>query len=465
MKNRNFSEWFNEILEKAGILDIRYPVKGLYVWLPYGMKLRENVIKIIKEILEKRGHEEVLFPLLIPENYLRKESEHIRGFEEQVYWVTKGGSKELSVKLALRPTSETAIYPMVSLWIRSHKDLPLKIYQIVNVFRYETKHTRPLIRLREITTFKEAHTFHSNPEEAEEQVKEAINIYKEFFDRLAIPYVINERPDWDKFPGAVYTIAFDTLFPDGRSLQIATIHNLGQNFSKPFNIKYEKVDGSYEYVYQTCYGISDRVIATVIAIHGDDNGLILLPEISPYQIVIIPIIYKEIKEEVLRKANELYKILNEYFRVYIDLREDETPGSKYYYWEMKGVPIRIEIGPKDLKENVVTIFRRDERKRVRIKEEELIEYIKRLFNDIYKNLREKAWKNFRERILEARDINELKEGYMYEIFLCGKDSCGKYIEEKTGLRVLGRAVDKKGDGYCIVCKEKNSEIYRVAKSY
>ncbi len=465
MKRENFSEWFNQILEKAGILDIRYPVKGLYVWLPYGMKIRECVIKIIKEILENHGHEEVLFPLLIPEDFLRKESEHIRGFEEQVYWVTRGGSKELNVKLALRPTSETAIYPIVSLWIKSHKDLPLKIYQIVNVFRYETKHTRPLIRLREITTFKEAHTFHRTFEEAEAQVKEAIEIYKKFFDRIAIPYLINKRPDWDKFPGAIYTIAFDTIFPDGKSLQIATIHNLGQNFSKPFNIKYEKVDGNFEYVYQTCYGISDRVIASIIAIHGDDRGLILLPEISPYQIVIIPIIYKESRQKVLNKAWKIYNLLKEKYKIYIDLREDETPGSKFYYWEMKGIPIRIEIGPRDVDEGVVTIFRRDKMERIKVRDEDLENTLKDMMNDIYKNLRERAWKFLEENVVRIFRIEDIREGYINEISLCGKDSCGRYIEEKTGLRVLGEAIEKKEDGYCLVCKERTDKIYRVAKSY
>lgn len=415
--------------------------------------------------MEAHGHEEVLFPLLIPENLLRKESEHIKGFEEQVYWVTKGGDKELNVKLALRPTSETAIYPIVALWIKSHKDLPLKIYQVVNVFRYETKHTRPLIRLREITTFKEAHTFHKSMEEAEEQVKEAIEIYKKFFDKLAIPYMINRRPDWDKFPGALYTIAFDTIFPDGRTLQIATIHNLGQNFSKPFDIKFEKIDGSFDHVYQTCYGISDRVVASVIAIHGDKDGLVLLPDISPYQIVIVPIIYKDSKKIVLENSMEIYKRLSKKYRVYIDLREDETPGSKFYYWEMKGIPLRIEIGPKDIKENVVTIFRRDTKERLKVENDSIEKFINDLFNDIYNNLRSKAWKRFEEKIVRIYSLNDIKSGCVNEINLCGKDSCGKYLEDKTGLRVLGEAIDKKEHGSCIVCKELTDKIYRIAKSY
>ncbi|RLG56449.1 MAG: proline--tRNA ligase, partial [Candidatus Hydrothermarchaeota archaeon] len=244
-----FSEWYNDIIEKAEILDVRYPVKGLYVWYPYGFKIREHVMEIIRKLLDEKGHEEVLFPLLIPEHEFRKEAKHIKGFEDEVYWVTHGGLEPLEVKLALRPTSETAMYPIFKLWIRSHADMPLKVYQIVNTFRYETKHTRPLIRLREITTFKEAHTAHATWEDAEHQVKEAIEIYKKFFDTLGIPYMISRRPDWDKFPGAEYTMAFDTIFPDGRTLQIGTVHNLGQNFSKTFEITFENINGVQEYAY------------------------------------------------------------------------------------------------------------------------------------------------------------------------------------------------------------------------
>ncbi|MBU4607658.1 MAG: proline--tRNA ligase, partial [Methanobacterium sp.] len=222
----NFSEWFHDILEEAEIIDSRYPVKGMHVWLPHGFQLRKEILNILKNILD-RDHEEVLFPLLIPEGELAKEGIHVKGFEDEVYWITHGGLTELNQKLALRPTSETAMYPMFALWVRSHTDLPLKVYQTVNTFRYETKHTRPLIRVREITTFTEAHTVHSTRSEAEEQVEKAIEIYKEYFDTLALPYVITRRPVWDKFPGADYTMAFDTIMPDGKSLQIGTVHNLG----------------------------------------------------------------------------------------------------------------------------------------------------------------------------------------------------------------------------------------------
>ena len=226
----DFSEWFHDILEEAEIIDMRYPVKGMHVWLPQGFKIRKYTLNILRNILDE-DHEEVLFPLLIPEDELAKEAIHVKGFEDEVYWVTHGGLTKLNKKLALRPTSETAMYPMFSLWVRSHSDLPMKFYQVVNTFRYETKHTRPLIRVREITTFIEAHTVHINKEDTENQVNRAIEIYKMFFDSLGIPYVITTRPEWDKFPGADYTVAFDTLLNDGKTLQIGTVHNLGQTFA------------------------------------------------------------------------------------------------------------------------------------------------------------------------------------------------------------------------------------------
>ena len=219
----NFSKWFHNILEEAEIIDSRYPIKGMSVWLPKGFKIRKYVLEELRSLLDI-DHDETLFPLLVPEDELAKEGIHVKGFEDEVYWVTHGGSKELNKKLAIRPTSETAIYPMFALWIRSHIDLPIKVYQVVNTFRYETKHTRPLIRVREITTFKEANTIHATKEEADKQVEDAISIYSALFDKLCVPYIISKRPSWDKFPGADYTMAFDTFFPDGKTLQIGTVH-------------------------------------------------------------------------------------------------------------------------------------------------------------------------------------------------------------------------------------------------
>ncbi len=386
----NFSEWYGNILERAEIYDLRYPIKGCGIYLPYGFKIRRYAFEIIRNMLDETEHDEALFPMLIPEDLLAKEGEHIKGFEDEVYWVTHGGTTPLDVKLALRPTSETPIYHMMKLWIKVHTDLPIKVYQIVNTFRYETKHTRPLIRLREIMTFKEAHTAHATKEDAENQVKEAISIYKNFFDELGIPTIVSKRPEWDKFPGAEYTMAFDTIFPDGKTMQIGTVHNLGQNFAKTFELEFETADGGKDYAYQTCYGISDRVIASIIALHGDEKGLILPPNVAPIQIVIVPLLFKGKEELVMNKAEGIYKLLKEKgYRVKLDDR-DIRPGRKFNDWELKGIPLRIELGPRDIENKKITLYRRDTGEKFQIDEDDLIDEINNIINSISATIKEKA---------------------------------------------------------------------------
>ncbi len=469
----NFSEWFHELIQQAEIMDVRYPVKGLYVWYPFGFKIRRLVYDKLREIMD-RHHDEVYFPTLIPETELGKESEHIKGFEDEVYWVTHGGLEELDVKLALRPTSETAMYPMFKLWIRSHADLPLRVYQIVNVFRYETKHTRPLIRLREITSFKEAHTAHRSYEEAEENVKLAISLYKEFYDFLAIPYLVLKRPEWDKFPGADYTIAFDTVMPDGRSMQIGTVHHLADNFAKTFDIKYETPSGDHAYVHQTCYGISERCIAALISIHGDDLGLVLPFEVAPVQVVIIPILYKGKEEEVSELSRRVYEKVKSFgFRVVLD-ESDERPGAKYYKWELKGVPIRIEIGPKEAEENKVVVSFRDEKVKRSFDVEELTkEVFLSWAEDMKKRLKAKAEEDMKEKVRFFDDLNEVKEwmGKGVAVFyFCGKTECGSRIEEEISAGILGTFYEipewlgLEKEGKCISCGEKGL-LSAAAKSY
>jgi prolyl-tRNA synthetase len=471
----DFPRWFDWVLEAAEVYDYgRYPVKGMGVWMPYGFQIRRRVLDIVREILDSTGHEEVLFPLLIPEHLLRKESEHIRGFEGEVYWVTHGGLEELDVKLALRPTSETSITFMETFWIKSYKQLPKKYYQIVSIFRYETKATRPMIRLREVTTFKEAHTVHDSFEDAERQVLEAIEAYKRIFDSLGIPYVISRRPDWDKFAGALYTIAFDTVMPDGRALQIGTVHHLGQNFTKAFDFKIQLADESLDYPWQTSYGISDRVIATVIAIHGDDRGLALLPRIAPIQVVIVPIPSgtdeekKAVAEEARRLAEELRSAG---FRVKVDDRE-ERPGAKFYYWEAKGVPLRVEIGAKEAKEGFLTVARRDTLERVKVPRSEAVKAVEKLLSDVERGLYERARSYFEDKVMRTRSLAEAKEWVearkgIAEVPWCGKEKCGLKMEEETGAKVLGTPWPREHveGAVCPVCGEKAVTWLRLAKTY
>jgi len=472
----DFSRWFDWVIEEAEVYDYgRYPVKGMGVWMPYGFQIRRRVLELIRELHDSRGHEEVLFPLLIPETLLRKESEHIRGFEDEVYWVTHGGLEPLDVKLALRPTSETNITYYESLWIKSYKQLPKKYYQIVSVFRYETKATRPMIRLREVTTFKEAHTVHSDFEDSERQVLEAIEIYRELFDTLGIPYVISRRPEWDKFAGALYTIAFDTVMPDGKVLQIGTVHNLGQNFTRAFDFKIQLADGSLDYPWQTSYGVSDRVIATLISIHGDDRGMVLPPLIAPIQVVIIPIPAgsEEERQEVVREARSLEELLRRSgFRVKVDDREELRPGAKYYYWEARGVPVRVDVGPEEVKTGILTVVRRDTLERYKVAREELPSFLEKLFRDITVNLKARAWEFLKSMIRrvktmeEAREWASSKEGIL-EMPWCSREECARRVEEELEVKTLGIVwpYESAEDHKCPVCGIPAVTWVRYAKTY
>jgi prolyl-tRNA synthetase len=463
-----FSEWYNDLLLKGEIMDVRYPVKGLYVWFPFGFNIRRNVYDIIRRLLDK-DHQETLFPLLIPENEFMKEAEHIKGFENEVYWVTHGGTTPLDVKLALRPTSETAIYPMYKLWIRSHADLPLKLYQIVNTFRYETKHTRPLIRLREITSFKEAHTVHATWEDAASQVDEAIKLYTEFYRQLAVPVLASKRPDWDKFPGADYTIATDALMPDGKTLQVGTAHHLGDNFAKTFDITYEDEEGEQVYAFQTCYGVSERSIAALISIHGDDKGLVLPPAVAPVQVVIIPIIFKK-PEGVLEACEKVKSALEAAgIRVKIDA-SDSRPGAKYYKWEMRGVPVRLELGPRDLQNNAAMLARRDTGEKKQVSLDNITEEIISLLDEIHENLYDKAVSGLQERVFDCADLDTVKDKLpqgIAKIFWCGNKECGLMIEEEIGAGILGIPTEQTEGctGKCPVCgSDAGTQVY-VARTY
>ena len=466
----NFGEWYLDILEKADLIDSRYPVKGLTVIRPYGYQIRKQTLEIYTKLLEKE-HEEVLFPTLIPESELAKEGKHVKGFEDEVYWVTHGGKTPLNEKLALRPTSESALYPMFSLWVRSHIDLPMKYFQVVNTFRYETKHTRPIIRVREIQTFAEAHTIHSTKEEADQQVQTGIKIYKELFDNMAIPYTISKRPDWDKFPGADYTMAMDVLMPSGRTLQIGTIHNLGQTFAKTYDIIFENKEGTHEHAYQTCYGLSGRILAALIGIHGDEKGLKLPPSIAPNQITLIPILFKKGKEEVLNKCNQIKEQLEKSnIRTNIDTREIR-PGKKFFDWEIKGTPLRLELGPRDLENNKVIIVRRDTLEKTQLPiDDNLTSNIEKILEDITKTLKENAWKTFKENIKTANTINEItqliNEKNMVKFNWCGDEECGKEIEEKSNIDLLGINKETEDENAtCIHCGKPAKHIALISKSY
>jgi prolyl-tRNA synthetase len=329
--------------------------------------------------------------------------------------------------------------------------------------------------MREVSTFKEAHTSHATFEDAEAQVKEAVEIYRGFFDALGVPYCITKRPEWDKFPGALYSVAFDTICPDGRSLQIGTVHNLGQNFSKAFEITYETEKGNQEHIWQTCYGISERGIAAMLSVHGDDNGIVLPPRIAPIQVIIIPIPHKDKeKEEAIIKncKNIAAQLKKASINAKEDFRPDVTPGSKYYDWELRGVPIRIEIGPRDLEKNEVTIVRRDTLERQSFKIDSVETAVKELMEKITIDIQQKAWQWMSQHIYRVNSLEEAskllkKRAGIIEALWCGNPECGHKLEEEVNARVLGipQDLEEKIDGKCVACGKKAEDLLRAAIAY
>ena len=465
-KTDDFNEWYNEIVELSDLCDKRYPIKGMNVWRPYGWKLMNFVDNMIREEMVKTNHNEVCFPLLIPESSFKKEEEHIEGFGSEVYWITHAGLNELEERWLLRPTSETAMYPIFSLWIRSHADLPLKTFQIVNTFRYETKQTRAFIRVREIHFF-EAHTCHVDFKDAEKQINEDKEIANRLFKKLSLPFILSIRPEWDKFAGAFYTISIDVLMPSGRTLQLGSIHQYKDNFSKPYEISYETEDGKHAYCHQTTYGMSERILGALIGIHGDNKGLIMPPAVAPVQVVIVPIIFKGKEKKVLDVGEDLLtKLQKEGIRAHIDKREI-TPGNKYYEWELKGVPLRIEIGPRDVEKNEIVLVRRDNSEKKSVSKDSSLKTIEDELDSISSNLFDKAKKLLDENIHRVETIDQAKNlKGIIELPWCGKENCALEIEDILDGNTLGEPIIKeKINNKCPSCGEPAKKWMRYAKSY
>lgn len=473
-KNENFSEWFDDVLQRAELVDIRYNVKGFIVYRPNIMFIIKRVYEIIENLLIEKGHKPALFPIVIPISNFKKESEHIKGFEKEVFKINEAGGKELEEELILRPTSETAIYPMFALWIRSYKDLPMKIFQSVSVYRHETKATRPLLRGREFLWI-EAHCAFADEESARNQVKEDLEITKRAFHEFGLPFLMVEREPYDRFYGAIDSYAFDTLLPDGRVLQVATTHYLGQNFSNPnvFDIKFTDKDGIRKNVHQTCYGPGvSRIVAAIISVHGDEYGLVLPFNVAPFQIVIVPILKAGKEDVIMEKSRVITQSLSKAgFRTILD-DSDERPGEKYYKWEMLGVPIRIEIGEEEVKKGFVTIFRRDLRSRKKVKDEDVVDNILNLKDLILKELEKSAWDKFNSSIISIKSKKELMErdakAKIIRAPFCGRKECADEIKAETeGLEVRGRRIDieEAPSDRCFWCGKEASRIVYLAKAY
>jgi len=485
-KVEDFNAWYPFIVEAADLVDKRYPIKGMDVWRPYGWKAMKLIDQLTHKEMERTEHEEVNFPLLIPENLLEKENALVAklklareegvdpddlrievdeaGFKKEVYWVKHAGENELEIPMFLRPTSETAMYTMFPLWIRSHKDLPLKIYQMVNTFRYETKQTRSFIRVREIHFF-EAHTAHADEECASRQIVQDLEIVDNLMRDLCLPVIKAKRPVWDTFPGAWYTIAIDAIMPNGRTLQVASCHHYRDQWAKAFDVKYEDVDAKQQYVHQTTYGMSERLLGAIVGMHGDDDGLIMPPAIAPFQIVICPMIRKNSEVDTISKSEEIASILrNHGFRVKVDSR-DIHPGQKYYDWEIKGVPLRLDIGPRDIENNTAFAAKRTGGKEP-LSMDNIIPECERVLDEIADELRRRSHLHTQDVVIPLVDLNAVEDGKIYELAFDGSDSHAEKIEKTTGLSFLGDATEPyEEERPCFMSGNMTKRRVLLAKTY
>jgi len=471
-KSENFSEWYTQTVLKSRLADYS-PIKGCMIFREDSYAIWEKIQEIFNKKIKELGHQNVYFPLFIPESFLKKEAEHFEGFVPEVAWITMGGNSELEERLAVRPTSETIMYATYAKWIRSWRDLPLKLNQWCNVVRWETSATKLFLRTREFL-WQEGHTAHATSEEADKEVMEILKIYRDLVENyLAIPALTGKKTESEKFAGALYTTAVESLMPDGKVLQMGTSHNLGQNFSKVFDVKFIGEDEKEHYVWQTSWGITTRLIGALVMVHGDDRGLVLPPRIAPVQAVIIPIPYKDVNNKLmLEKANEILNKLNESgITAVLDDRAEYTPGWKFNEWELKGVPIRIEIGPRDLKQKQLTLARRDTSEKTVAKEDEILGVMNELLEDIQKNLFNRAKKFLENNITTVRTYDEFKaslkeKGGFIRACWCSSPTCEEKIKEETGATIRLIPFEKEEPfSNCTYCGKEGKEVVYYARAY
>jgi len=465
-KSENFSEWYTQTVLKSRLADYA-PIKGCMIFREHSYAIWEKIQEIFNKKIKEKGHKNVYFPMFIPESFLKKEAEHFEGFIPEVAWVTAGGNSKLEEKLAIRPTSETIMYATYAKWIRSWRDLPIKLNQWCNIVRWETRATKLFLRTREFL-WQEGHTAHATEEEADEEVEEILNIYRNLMENyLAIPVFVGKKTENEKFAGAAYTTALESLMPDGKVLQMGTSHNLGQNFSKVFNIKFIGEDEKEHHVWQTSWGISTRLIGALVMVHGDDKGLVLPPKITPVQAVIVPIAYKDVnKQLILKKARKtLDKLVKNGISTVLDDRQEYTPGWKFNEWELKGIPIRIEIGPRDVKQKQLTLARRDTFERLVAKEENIVKVVNGLLEEIQSSLFNKARKFLEDNTTTVKTYDEFKQalkkkGGFIRACWCSSPTCEKKIKEDTGATIrLIPSEKEESFSKCIYCGEEGKVVY------
>ncbi len=465
----NFPQWYTDIIRKADLADYS-PVKGFMVIKPYGFAIWENIQDALDNRFKETGHQNMYFPLLIPETLLEKEKEHVEGFAPEVAWVTKGGDKELNERLVVRPTSETLITTMYGKWLNSYRQLPFLYNQWCSVVRWE-KTTRPFLRTSEFL-WQEGHTLHETAEEAQEETLKMLDIYREILeDYMAVPVVTGRKSPKETFAGAEQTYTVEALMHDGQALQSGTSHNFGTKFTSAYDVTFLDRNNEQTNPFQTSWGFSTRVIGALIMVHGDENGLVIPPKIAPIQTVIIPIQMN--KEGVLDKAYELRDRLKDKVRIQID-ETDNSPGWKFNEWELKGVPVRIELGPRDLKNNQAVLARRDTGEKITVDLDELDEKLIELLDQVQENLFNKALEHRENRTSAANNMDEFKEnleenpGFVRAMW-CGDQACEDHIKDETGatLRCIPFDQNKEGieEDTCVYCGKHADEVAYFARAY
>jgi prolyl-tRNA synthetase len=462
----DFSQWYTDIVKKAELADYA-SVKGCMVIRPYGYAIWENIQKTLDQMFKDTDHENVYMPLFIPESLLKKEADHVEGFAPEVAWVTHGGNEQLAERLCVRPTSETLFCDHYSKIIQSYKDLPKLYNQWCSVVRWE-KTTRPFLRSLEFL-WQEGHTAHATAEDSKEETLRMLDVYSTFCEEtLAIPVIKGQKTEKEKFAGAKDTYTIESLMHDGKALQCGTSHNFGDGFAKAFNIQYTDKNGKLTYVHQTSWGMTTRIIGAIIMVHGDDSGLVLPPEIAPIQLIIVPIALH--KEGVIEKATELKNKLSKIARVKMDT-SDKMPGWKFSEYEMKGVPLRLEVGPKDIEKNQVVLVRRDSREKMIVPMSELETKVPEILKDIQKCLFEKAKNAQNNKTFNASTMEELKEVLDHTLGFvnapwCGELACEEKVKEVAGASSRCMPFEQPEEkGACVCCGEAAKAMVIWGRAY
>ena len=464
--DEDFARWYTDIVKKADLIEYT-SIKGCCVFRPYAYALWENIQHVLDSKFKELGHENVYMPMFIPESLLEKEKDHVEGFAPEGAWVTHGGHEKLQERMCVRPTSETLFCEHYSNIIQSHRDLPKLYNQWCSVVRWE-KTTRPFLRSMEFL-WQEGHTAHATAEEAQEETIRMLNVYADFCEQyLAIPVVKGRKTDKEKFAGAVATYTIESLMHDGKALQSGTSHNFGDGFAKAFGIQYSDKDNKLQHVFQTSWGVTTRLIGALIMVHGDNSGLVLPPRIAPKQVMIVPIAMH--KEGVKEKATELCDMLKKTLRADIDL-SDKTPGWKFAEYEMKGIPVRLEIGPKDIENNSCVLVRRDTGEKISASLDGIEETIAKLLEDIQNNLFNKALEHRNEHTYTATDYDSFKEivetkpGFVKSMW-CGDEACENKIKEDTGATARCMPFQQENLGEtCVCCGKKAKTMVYWGRAY